>query len=123
MAKVLTRTLHYRFDHLPEKMKQRVIDFYREGNPSYVSYADTTLFERQLSPIVMQLISTILRKSERDQLWISKPGTEAYGIEKKCEKGERLRMWFRSLDNNLLSCDDCSIIEQILKRVGWSLVA
>lgn len=123
MAKVLTRTLRYRFNALPEKMKQSVLSFYSDGNPSYVSYADTTLFEKELSSIVMQLISTILRKANQGKLFISKVGTSAYEVEKTWEKEDRLKRWFRSLDSNLLSCDDCIIIEKILKRVGvWESV-
>lgn len=121
MAKVLTRTLRYRFNTLPEKMKQSVLSFYRDENPSTVSYADTTLLEKELSSIVMQLISTILRKANRGELFISKTGTSAYEVEKTWEKEDRLKRWFRSLDNNLLGCDDCIIIEKILKRVDANI--
>lgn len=113
MTKMLTRSLQYRFDFMPLKMKQEVLDFYHADSSSDVSF----LFARELGSIVMQMVSVILSKGERGELWISKPNTEGRTIEMTWSKEERMRQWVRSLDSNLLSCDDTAIIQLILLKV------
>ena len=113
MTKMLTRSLQYRFDFMPLKMKQEVLDFYHADYSS----DDSFLFARELGSIVMQMVSVILSKGERGELWISKPNTEGRTIEMTWSKEERMRQWVRSLDSNLLSCDDTAIIQLILLKV------
>lgn len=113
MTKMLTRSLQYRFDFMPLKMKQEVLDFYHADSSS----DDSFLFARELGSIVMQMVSVILSKGERGELWISKPNTEGRTIEMTWSKEERMRQWVRSLDSNLLSCDDTAIIQLILLKV------
>ncbi|KNB44286.1 hypothetical protein JH06_3465 [Blastocystis sp. subtype 4] len=112
MTKMLTRSLQYRFDFMPLKMKQEVLDFYHADSSS----DDSFLFARELGSIVMQMVSVILSKGERGELWISKPNTEGRTIEMTWSKEERMRQWVRSLDSNLLSCDDTAIIQLILLK-------
>ena len=113
MTKMLTRSLQYRFDFMPLKMKQEVLDFYHADSSS----DDSFLFARELGSIVMQMVSVILSKGERGELWISKPNTEGRTIAMTWSKEERMRQWVRSLDSNLLSCDDTAIIQLILFKV------
>ena len=113
MTKMLTRSLQYRFDFMPLKMKQEVLDFYHADSSS----DDSFLFARELGSIVMEMVSVILSKGERGELWISKPNTEGRTIEMTWSKEERMRQWVRSLDSNLLSCDDTAIIQLILLKV------
>ena len=113
MTKMLTRSLQYRFDFMPLKMKQEVLDFYHADSSS----DDSFLFARELGSIVMQMVSVILSKGERGELWISKPNTEGRTIEMTWSKEERMRQWVRSLDSNRLSCDDTAIIQLILLKV------
>ena len=113
MTKMLTRSLQYRFDFMPLKMKQEVLDFYHADSSS----DDSFLFARELGSIVMQMVSVILSKGDRGELWISKPNTEGRTIEMTWSKEERMRQWVRSLDSNLLSCDDTAIIQLILLKV------
>ena len=105
MTKMLTRSLQYRFDFMPLKMKQEVLDFYHADSSS----DDSFLFARELGSIVMQMVSVILSKGERGERWSS--------IEMTWSKEERMRQWVRSLDSNLLSCDDTAIIQLILLKV------
>lgn len=110
---MLTRSLQYRFDSMPPMMKKEVLDSYRTDS----SADDLTLFSRELGSIVMQMVSVILAKGERGELWLSQPNTEGRKIELTWPKEERMKQWVRSLDSNLLSCDDTSIIQLILLKV------
>ena len=84
----------------------------------YESYQDDDVVNMQLGGIVMQMVGIIMDKGNRGQLWISSSDTEGRRREMKKDKEERLKSWVHSLDFNLLSCDDASIIQKILMRVG-----
>lgn len=118
MTKMLMRSLLYRFDTMPEKMKEEVLAFYRANTPSYESMEDSTLLSSELGSIVMQMVSVILSKNDHGELWVSKPNTEGRKTELMWSKEERLKQWVRSLDSNLLSCDDTKIIQMILMKAG-----
>ena len=121
MTKMLMRSLLYRFDTMPETMKEEVLASYRADAPSYASIADSTLLSSELGSIVMQMVSVILSKNDHGELWVSKPNTEGRKIEMTWSKEERLKQWVRSLDSNLLSCDDTKIIQMILMKVSSAL--
>lgn len=99
-------------------MKKEVVTFYRSESSMYESYQDDDVVDMQLGGIVMQMVGVIMTKGNRGQLWVSSPNTEGRRIEMMKNKEERLKSWVHSLDFNLLSCDDASIIQKILMRVG-----
>lgn len=99
-------------------MKKEVVAFYRSESSMYESYQDNDVVDMQLGSIVMQMVGVIMTKGSRGQLWISSPDTEGRRREMKKDKEERLKSWVQNLDFNLLSCDDASIIQKILMRVG-----
>ena len=59
MVKLFTRTLRYRFRYLPNTVKNRILAFYRDNDPLTDFYQDITLFERELGPIIMQMVNVV----------------------------------------------------------------
>ena len=118
MVKLFTRTLRYRFTYLPAAVKSRVVSFYRGSDPDNSMYQDSTLFEREVGPIVMQMVKVISDRSKKGELWLSEPNTEARKMESTWSSEDRLKRWVRNFDSNLLQCDDTTIIELILEHVS-----
>ena len=117
MVKLFTRTLRYRFTYLPASVKSRVVAFYRGSDPIDSMYSDSTLFEREIGPIVMQMVNVITERNKKGELWLSPPNTEARKLESAWSSENRLKRWVRNFDSNLLQCDDTTIIELILEHV------
>lgn len=117
MVKLLTRTLRYRFTYLPADVKSRVVSFFRGTDPVNSMYHDSTLFEKEIGPIVMQMVNVITDRNNKGELWLSAPNTEARKLESAWSREDRLKRWVRNFDSNLLQCDDTTIIELILEHV------
>lgn len=117
MVKLFTRTLRYRFRYLPNTIKNRVLAFYRDNDPLTDFYQDITLFERELGPIIMQMVNVITDRNNKGELWLSLPNTEARKLESTWSKEDRLKRWVRNFDANLQQCDDTTVIELILEHV------
>ena len=119
MVKLFSRTLRYRFQYLPDTVKNHILAFYRDSDPLTDSSKDSTLFERELGPIIMQMVNVITDRNNKGELWLSLPNTEARKLESTWSKEDRLKRWVRNFDANLQQCDDTTIIELILERVFY----
>ena len=116
---MLTRSLQYRFQYLPEKMKQTIIEFYKQNVTLYENCSTDIILEREIRSIVMQIVSVVIRKGERGELWTSAPGSVSREVEMKEDKSKRLNDYIRKLDFNILKCDDVEIIRKILMKVCY----
>ena len=114
---MLTRSLNYRFQYLPEEMKQQIIDFYKQNVSLYENCSSDVIFERELRSIVMQIVSVVIRKGERGELWTTAPDSVSREVEMKEDQSKRLNDYIRKLDFNILKCDDVGIIRKILMKV------
>lgn len=116
ITKILTRSLRYRYQNLTEEMKRQIINFYREDLSAYEGYQDSTLVDMQIGGIVMQMVNVIMTKGNNGELDIVDPDVKDEDGEITKEK--RIKSYLRSLDFNILKCDDPTIIQNILMRVG-----
>ena len=119
MTKVFTRSLRYRYQNLPEEAKKQIINFYREDSFAYENIQDSALVEMQIGGIVMQMVNVILSKYDKGELEVADLDMKDEGGEIDKKKG--IKSYLRSLDFNLLKCDDPSIIQKILMRVGCDI--
>ena len=116
---MLTRSLQYRFQYLPEKMKQTIIEFYKHNVTLYENCSTDIILEREIRSIVMQIVSVVIRKGERGELWTTVPGSVSREVEMKEDQSKRLNDYIRKLDFNILKCDDVEIIRKILMKVCY----
>ena len=116
---MLTRSLQYRFQYLPEKMKQTIIEFYKQNVTLYENCSTDIILEREIRSIVMQIVSVVIRKGERGELWTTVPGSVSREVEMKEDQSKRLNDYIRKLDFNILKCDDVEIIRKILMKVCY----
>lgn len=107
---MVTRSLRYRFEYLPHPVKEQIIQYYRSHNPIYDSTkaTDTMIFDRELSSIVMQIVSVVVRKQQRGELGNALNSSD---------KWQEYFNYIRELDFNILKCDDVEIIRKILMKV------
>lgn len=119
---MMTRSLRYRFTYLPKDIQQQIIAFYKKNNTLYENYDDHVVFERELSSIVMQIVSVVIDKGHRGELWTTAPNTLSRDIESRKDKTTRLNDYIRSLDFNVLKCDDFEIIRRILMKALISFI-
>lgn len=118
----MTRSLRYRFTYLPKDVQHQIIGFYKKNNTLYENYDDNAVFERELGSIVMQIVSVVINKGHRGELWTTAPNTLSRNIESRKDKTTRLNDYIRSLDFNVLKCDDFEIIRKILMKALVSFV-
>lgn len=119
---MVTRSLRYRFTYLPKDIQQQIIAFYKKNNTLYENYDDHVVFERELGSIVMQIVSVVIDKGHRGELWTTAPNTLSRDIESRKDKTTRLNDYIRSLDFNVLKCDDFEIIRRILMKALISFI-
>lgn len=119
---MMTRSLRYRFTYLPKDIQQQIIAFYKKNNTLYENYDDHVVFERELGSIVMQIVSVVIDKGHRGELWTTAPNTLSRDIESQKDKTTRLNDYIRSLDFNVLKCDDFEIIRRILMKALISFI-
>lgn len=119
---MMTRSLRYRFTYLPKDVQHQIIGFYKKNNTLYENYDDNVVFERELGSIVMQIVSVVIDKGHRGELWTTAPNTLSRDIESRKDKTTRLNDYIRSLDFNVLKCDDFEIIRRILMKALVSFV-
>lgn len=122
LTKLMTRSLRYRFTYLPKDVQHQIIGFYKKNNTLYENYDDNAVFERELGSIVMQIVSVVINKGHRGELWTTAPNTLSRNIESRKDKTTRLNDYIRSLDFNVLKCDDFEIIRKILMKALVSFV-
>lgn len=114
---MITRSLRYRFQYLPTNIKNQIITFYKEHNSLYQQLPDNTIFDREIGSIVMQIVSVVLTKGHRGELWTTSPESLSREIESKKDSKKRMNDYIRELDFNILKCDDVEIIRRILMKV------
>ena len=64
----------------------------------------------------MQIVSVVIRKGERGELWTTAPDSVTREVEMKEDQSKRLNDYIRKLDFNILKCDDVGIIRKILMK-------